>query len=56
MTAQLDHVIDMFKEHLKVLRDDRDEVTGLIIISRQMIARSYALLRLADKIEADFKP
>ena len=56
MTAQLDYIIDMFKEHLRALRDDRDEVTGQIIISRQMIVRSYALLRLADKIEADFKP
>ena len=56
MTAQLDYIIDMFKEHLKALSDDRDEVTGKIIISRQMIVRSYALLRLGDKIEADFKP
>jgi len=56
MTAPLDYIIDMFKEHLRALRDGRDEVTGQIIISRQMIVRSYALLRLADKIEADFKP
>ena len=55
MTAQLDDIIDMFKEHLRALRDDREEVTGRIIISRQMIVRSYALLRLGDKIEADFK-
>jgi hypothetical protein len=47
MTEQ---IIDVFKEHLKALRDCRDEVTGQIMISRLMIVRSYALL---DKMEAE---
>jgi hypothetical protein len=50
MTAQLDRIIDVFKEHLKALHDSHDEVTGQIVISRLMIVRSYALL---DKIEAE---
>ena len=53
MTAQLDAIIDLFKEHIKALHDGRDEATGQIILSRQMIVRSYALLRLGDKIEAE---
>jgi hypothetical protein len=50
MTAQLDKIIEVFKEHLKALHDRHDEVTGQIIISKLMIVRSYALL---DKIEAE---
>ena len=50
VTEQLDKIIDVFKEHLQALRDGRAEATGLVIISKLMIARSHALL---DKIEAE---
>jgi hypothetical protein len=53
MTMHLDRITEVFKEHVRALREDRDEAAGLVIISRQMIVRSYALLRLGDKIEAE---
>jgi len=33
-----DKIIEKSKEHLTILRESRDEITGLIIISQQMIA------------------
>jgi hypothetical protein len=48
-----DNIIEVFKEHLIALRDERDDAAGQIILSRQMIRRSYALLRIGDKIEAE---
>jgi len=53
MTAQLDNIIGVFKHHVQALRDSRDDVTGHIIVSRQMIVRSYTLLRLGDKIQVE---
>ena len=53
MTAQLDDIIGELRQHVQALRDSRDDVTGYIIVSRQMIARSYTLLRLGDKIQAE---
>jgi len=53
MTWWSDKIIEKSKEHLTVLRESRDEITGIIIISRQMIVRSYALLRLMDKTGTD---
>ena len=53
MTWWSDKIIEKSKEHLTVLRESRDEITGLIIISQQMIVRSYALLRLMDKTGTD---
>lgn len=53
MTWQSDKIIEKSKEHLAALRERRDEITGLIMLSRQMIERSYALLRLTDKTGTD---
>jgi len=53
MTWQSDKIIEKSKEHLTALRERRDEITGLIMLSRQMIERSYALLRLMDKTGTD---
>ena len=53
MTWQSDKIIEKSKEHLATLRESRDEITGLIMISQQMIERSYALLKLMDKTGTD---
>ena len=53
MTWQSDKIIEKSKEHLTALRESRDEITGLIMLSRQMIVRSYALLGLMDKTWTD---
>ena len=53
MTWQSDKIIEKSKVHLTALRERRDEITGLIMLSRQMIERSYALLRLMDKTGTD---
>ena len=52
MIWQSDRIIEKSKEHLATLRESRDEMTGLVMLSRQMIARSYALLSLMDKTDA----
>ena len=53
MTWQSDKIIEKSKEHLTTLRESRDEITGLIMISQQMIERSYVLLKLMDKTGTD---
>jgi hypothetical protein len=40
------------KEHLKGLRHACDDVSAQLASSREAIEKSYALLRLAGKIEA----
>ena len=48
-----DRITEVFKDHLAALRDERDDAVGQIIVSRQMIRRSYACLEIGDKIEAE---
>jgi len=47
--------IEMFKEHLQALHRGHDDAARHITTSREMIERSYELLRLADTIEASSK-
>jgi hypothetical protein len=53
MIWQSDKIIEKSKERFIALRESRDEMTGPIMISRQMIVRSYTLLGLMDKTETD---
>jgi hypothetical protein len=56
MIWQSDYIIEKSKEHLAALRESRDDIIGLIITSRQMIVRSYALLGIMDKIGTAVEP
>jgi len=47
--------IEIFKEHLQALHRGHDDTVRHITTSREIIERSYELLRLADTIEASSK-
>jgi hypothetical protein len=53
MTRQSDNVIELCKEHLNALRRGCHDAAEHITSSREAIEHSFALLRLADKIEGE---
>ena len=53
MAWQPDNIIERFKEHLSFLGRGCNDVAKRIASSQEAIKNSFALLSLADKIEAE---
>jgi hypothetical protein len=55
MNRQSDHITQAFKEHLEILRRGCRDAAEHITISQEAIKRSFELLVLTDKLEAELR-